>query len=206
MGARRAGYITSLIVMILGIIMIPLGLIFMTGGIYDGMMTGEAGMFAGGIVLLGAGILMFIIGLPLSIALKRSGNDNINITFSAQDGRLIDAQEPNPILKMDRIEPLDDMSARKQLGESETLKPQYQDAQDDTSQNQDKKPTVKTISLQDMVMDLQEAERGDKGRLDYIAKRLASGRTIYDSDNEYVQKQFTRLRAEITKEKSSNQS
>ena len=51
-----------------------------------------------------------------------------------------------------------------------------------------------------MVLDLQEAKIGDQGRLAYIMERIENGRTIYNSDEQYVRQKFRQLREEITSE------
>ena len=53
-------------------------------------------------------------------------------------------------------------------------------------------------SLPDMVRDLQEAGFGDRDRLSYIMERIENGRTIYDSDRQYVEQKFRQLRDSIT--------
>ena len=50
-----------------------------------------------------------------------------------------------------------------------------------------------------MIKDLQEMDRGDKMRLEYIEKRINNGKNIYNSDTEYVKYCFRKLRADITK-------
>ena len=56
------------------------------------------------------------------------------------------------------------------------------------------------ISLSDMIQDLQDAKMGDPGRLAYIRGRLEDGRTIYNSDEQYIREKFRQLREDITRE------
>ena len=51
-----------------------------------------------------------------------------------------------------------------------------------------------------MVKDLQDAQMGDQNRLAYIMKRIEDGRSIYNSDEQYVRYKFGQLRKEITSE------
>ena len=51
-----------------------------------------------------------------------------------------------------------------------------------------------------MIKDLQDAQMGDQGRLAYIMKRIEDGRSIYNSDEQYVRYKFKHLRGEITSE------
>ena len=51
-----------------------------------------------------------------------------------------------------------------------------------------------------MIKDLQDAQMGDQGRLAYIMKRIEDGRSIYNSDEQYVRYKFGQLRMEITSE------
>ena len=51
-----------------------------------------------------------------------------------------------------------------------------------------------------MVKDLQDARMGNPGRLVYIMKRIEDGRSIYNSDEQYVRYKFKHLRGEITGE------
>ena len=51
-----------------------------------------------------------------------------------------------------------------------------------------------------MIKDLQDAPMGDQGRLAYIMKRIEDGRSIYNSDEQYVRYKFKHLRGEITSE------
>ena len=51
-----------------------------------------------------------------------------------------------------------------------------------------------------MVKDLQDARMGNPGRLAYIMKRIEDGRSIYNSDEQYVRYKFKHLRGEITGE------
>ena len=51
-----------------------------------------------------------------------------------------------------------------------------------------------------MIKDLQDAQMGDPGRLAYIMKRIEDGRSIYNSDEQYVRYKFKHLRGEITSE------
>ena len=51
-----------------------------------------------------------------------------------------------------------------------------------------------------MIKDLQDAQMGDQGRLAYIMKRIEDGRSIYNSDEQYVRYKFKYLRGEITSE------
>ena len=56
------------------------------------------------------------------------------------------------------------------------------------------------VSLIDMVRDLQDAKMGDLGRLAYVMERIESGRTVYNSDEQYVREKFRQLREDITRE------
>ena len=51
-----------------------------------------------------------------------------------------------------------------------------------------------------MIKDLQDARMGDPGRLAYIMKRIEDGRSIYNSDEQYVRYKFNYLRGKITSE------
>ena len=51
-----------------------------------------------------------------------------------------------------------------------------------------------------MILDLQEARIGDQGRLAHIMERIENGRTIYNSDEQYVRQKFRQLREEVTRE------
>ena len=46
---RRVGYILSLIIMILGILAIPLGLLVGVAGFFESLGTGDASAFGGGV-------------------------------------------------------------------------------------------------------------------------------------------------------------
>ena len=56
------------------------------------------------------------------------------------------------------------------------------------------------VSLYDMVRDLQDAKVGDSRRLAYILERIENGRTIYNSDENYVREKFMQLREDLTRE------
>ena len=210
MGARRAGYFTGLVIMILGIIMVPVGVILMAGGVFDSIQSGDADMFMGGIVMIIFGIIMFVVGLVLSIVLKKSGGENVNITISAHEG-VMGMPEADPMLNINRQETLggaQDNPVLDVLPEPKLPSQDIQDGGDKGKQNMQERPAEQVeeeeVSLQDMVMDLQEAGRGERARLEYIAKRLGDNRTIYNTDKEYVKRQFANLRAEITKEENAN--
>lgn len=216
MGARRAGYFAGVIIMVLGIIMVPVGLIMMAGGIFDSIQTGSGSVLAMGVVLLVWGIIMFVAGLVAALLLKKPGNDGVNITISAQDS-IIGVSRPNPLLDTevreqdvlgsmqpksrlpDNAPPGDDSKITTDMTDTPSLEqrpsPTTGQAADAHMQPED---NLEEISLQDMVADLQDAKMGDAGRLDYIAKRLAAGRTIYNSDQGYVKKQFSMLRTRVT--------
>ena len=193
MGARRAGYFASLIIMILGIIQVPLGLIFMAGGLFESMMDGDADTFMTGLAMVIFGTLMFIVGLIASVVLKKSDAGNVTISINAKDSMIQGIPEPNPILKLDKS------------NELESMQPQIDDQNPDEKAIEEKLPQMEPeeISLKDMVMDLQEAKIGDSTRLDYIAKRIRDNRTIYNSDSEYVKKKFTEMRENITKDQDT---
>ena len=216
MGARRAGYFAGVIVMVLGIIMVPVGMIAMAGGIFDSIQTGSGDVLALGIALLVGGIIMFVVGLVAALILKKSSSDNVNITISAHDS-VIGVSKPNPLLDtevkgqdlLDSIQPESrlpdktlstDSSKRTTDVDGTPSLEQYPDPPTGQAADAHREPEddLEEISLRDMVADLQEAEMGDAGRLNYVAKRLADGRTIYDSDKEYVKKQFSILRTRIT--------
>ena len=211
MGARRAGYFTSLVIMILGIIMVPVGLIMMAGGVFDSIQTGDADMFMSGIAMIIFGIIMFVVGLVLSIVLKKSGGENVNITISAHEG-VMGMPEADPMLNINRKEMLSGAQDNPVLdvlpAEPKLPSQDIQDGGDKRKQDMQERPVEQAkeeeVSLQDMVMDLQEAGRGEKARLEYIAKRLGDNRTIYNTDKEYVKRQFANLRSEITKEENAN--
>ena len=211
MGARRAGYFTGLVIMILGIIMVPVGVIMMAGGVFDSIQTGDADMFMSGIAMIIFGIIMFVVGLVLSIVLKKSGGENVNITISAHEG-VMGMPEADPMLNINRQEMLSGAQNNPVLdvlpAEPTLPNQDIQDGGDKRKQDMQERPVEQAkeeeVSLQDMVMDLQEAGRGEKARLEYISKRLGDNRTIYNTDKEYVKRQFANLRSEITKEENAN--
>ena len=55
-----------------------------------------------------------------------------------------------------------------------------------------------------MIRDLQDAKLGDPKRLAYIIKRIENGRSIYNSDEDYVREKFRQLREELECGSDSN--
>ena len=211
MGARRAGYFVGLVIMILGIIMVPSGLIMAFGGIFDSVQTGDVSMLTGGVVLVVLGVIMFVVGLVPAIVLKKSGGENVNITISGREG-FIETPESDPMLNLNRQDMLgssstQDSSVLDVIQDPKQLSQENKGHGSERRQNVQEHGTAaeppleedEEVSMQDMIMDLQESGRGEKARLEYIARRLDGNRTIYNSDSEYVKKQFASLRAEITK-------
>ena len=197
MGVRRAGYFTSLIIMILGIIAIPLGLIFSAGGVFESIQSGSTDTLTMGILLVILGIFMFIVGMIASIVLKKSDSGQVNISINAAEGIIKTMPEPKPILKLNKDERLENkqiQTEREDKGkrlENKQIQTEREDQDSETS-------------IQDMVAYLQEAEVGDKQRFDYITKRIKNGKTIYNSDIQYIKIQFEKFRTKTTKDANYN--
>lgn len=198
MGARRVGYFVGLVIMIFGIILVPLGLIFMFGGIFESLQTGSANMLSGGLFMVISGTLMFVVGLVSAVVLKKTDGGQVNISINAANGVIQANQDSRPLLKVDEDMPLEPEESipleKKQSGQelvdnSELLQPKEQ-----------AESVKEEISMLDMVKDLQDAKIGDMPRLNYIENRLNDGRTVYNSDKEWVRRKFEELRAKITKE------
>ena len=124
---------------------------------------------------------MFIVGLVMSIILKKSGSDkHVHISISADDkDALTTNQDSLPEKEVNKV--------KKPLGQESIKKIPEPDTTDEN------------VSFSDMLQDIIENNIGDKGRLEYIKKRVKDNRTIYNSDVEYVKKQFKKHRNEITK-------
>ena len=170
-GLRRVGYFISLTIMILSIFAVPLGVIVSIGGFFDSLDSGNTATFGGGVAMIAIGIIGFFLGLVLSIILKKSGNDKQVI--------IVDKSESKTQLKINNPKIVE-------LPTNEQPKLE--------------EPMDEDVSLQDMINDLKEMGRGDTPRLKYIEKRIIDNRVIYNSDLQYVKKQFKILRAEITKD------
>ena len=203
-GVRRVGYFVSLAIMILGILAIPLGIIVSIGGFFASFDSGDTEMFGGGVGMIIAGIIMFIFGLVLSIVLKKSGSDDrINLIVSKSDAEDILNQRIDPRLKAD---------ARKEVASDSSRRPevtQEQETSETTAKNVSPQPKldasaesgedvdIDDVSFSDMLQDLLEERIGDVSRLEYIAKRLENNRSIYNTDRQYVERQFKKFRARI---------
>ena len=168
---RRIGYWVSITIMILGIFAIPVGILIAIGGFFDSLDSGNTTGVGVGAGLFILGFIGFIIGLIMSIILKKSGSDKPVYVYlnSDKDGKPA-LQKPKPVLIDVTAEPT----------------PPTKDECDG-------------VDLYDMIKDLQEMGRGDKTRLEYIEKRIDNGKNIYNSDTEYVKYCFRKLRADITK-------
>lgn len=180
-GPRRVGYFVSLTIMVLGILGIPLGIVLGIAGVFESIGTGDTSTFGGGVAITITSMIMFIVGLVLSIVLKKSGKDkHVHITISSDDK---DALVLNPDSLPKHGDQTKEIPAHKPTGEIPPTK----------------SIGVEEASLQDMLQDVLDADIGDPKRLEYVAKRVRENRTIYNSDSEYVKKLFGKLRAEITK-------
>ena len=168
---RRIGYWISITIMILGIFAIPVGILIAIGGFFDSLDSGNTTGVGVGAGLFILGFIGFIIGLVMSIILKKSGNDKpVYVYLNSEKDDKQAPQEPKPTPADAPVKPL----------------PPTKDECDG-------------VELHDMIKDLQEMDRGDKMRLEYIEKRINNGKNIYNSDTEYVKYCFRKLRADITK-------
>ncbi len=169
--------------MILGILGIPLGIIISITGFFESLGSGDASMFGFGLGMAVTGTIMFIVGLILSIILKKSGDDkHIHISITSDEKGAV-TLNPDSLLKQD--EKSKEIPSQKSVKEL-AAPPQPIDKEQ--------------ISFSDMLEDILEAGMGDTKRLEYIEKRVRDNRTIYDSDAQYVTKQFRKLRADLTKD------
>lgn len=202
-GVRRVGYFVSLAMMILGILAIPLGIIVSVGGFFASFDSGDTETFGIGVGMTIAGIIMFIVCLVLSIVLKKSGSDDkINLIVSKSDAQDILNQKIDPRLGADAKKEVAGGHGR---GKLEAAQGQ------ETVETKDKSPQLRSnvgatdsenvdiddVDFSDMLQDLLEERMGDVSRLEYISKRLENNRSIYNSDRQYVERQFKKLRANI---------
>lgn len=179
-GPRRVGYFISLAIMILGIIGIPIGILLGIVGFFESFGTGDASTFGGGVAITITSMLMFIVGLVLSIVLKKSGKDkHVHITITPDEKDALDVDLDSLPKQGGRAE----IPARRPARAIPHAEP----------------VDIEEVSLQDMLQDISDAKIGDPKRLEYIEKRVRDNRTIYNSDSEYVKRMFRKLRAEITK-------
>ena len=166
--------------MILGILGIPLGIIVGITGFFESIGSGDASMFGAGLGMTVTGTIMFIVGLVLSIILKKSGNNkhvHISILSDEKDAVILNPELlPKQDKKPKRItsqKPVKEVAAPKPVDEEQ-------------------------VAFSDMLQDVLEAGMGDTKRLEYIDKRVKGDRTIYNSDAQYVKKQFRILRNDLT--------
>lgn len=203
-GVRRVGYFVSLTIMILGILAIPLGIIVSITGFFASFDSGDTEMFGGGVGMIVAGIIMFIFGLVLSIVLKKSGSDDrINLIVSKADAQDILNQKIDPRLKEDaRKEVAGDSPHRPEVAQGQetseiTTENRSLQSKSDAGTEGGKNIDIDDVDFSDMLQDLLEERIGDVSRLEYIAKRLENNRSIYNTDRQYVERQFKKFRASI---------
>ncbi|MCY4490471.1 MAG: hypothetical protein OXC46_03290 [Thaumarchaeota archaeon] len=201
-GVRRVGYFISLTLMILGILAIPFGIVLGIGGFVASIDDGDTEMFGAGVALTITGIITFIVCLVLSIILKKSGDDNkINLIVSKSDAQSILNQRTDAKLGAYVKKEVEGQS----LGKLESA----QDNNDTMTQNKhpqlrsnlgtadSESADIDVVDFSDMLQDLLEERMGDTSRLEYISKRLENNRSIYNSDRQYVEREFKKLRDSI---------
>ena len=167
--------------MILGVLGIPLGIIVGITGFFESLGSGDASIFGAGLGMVVTGTIMFIVGLVLSIILKKSGNNkhvHISISSDEKDAVIL---SPDSLPKQDK--------KPKEIASQKPVKEVAAPQPVDEGQ----------VAFSDMLQDVLEAGMGDTKRLEYINKRVKDDRTIYDSDAQYVKKQFRILRDDLIK-------
>ena len=201
-GVRRVGYFISLTLMILGILAIPLGIVLIIGGFFASIDDGDTEMFGAGAALTITGIITFIVCLVLSIILKKSGDDNkINLIVSKSDAQSILNQREDVKLgayvkkevegqNLGKLESAQDNNATTTQNKQPQLRPNLDTANSESADND-------VVDFSDMLQDLLEERMGDTSRLEYISKRLENNRSIYNSDRQYVEREFKKLRDSI---------